>query len=258
MKDGSLKRNSAQTIRVDYITRLGIAVRNLRALFIPLVTVLLLLPALAWAQSEQYQLIKSDNNEVFSFPFSAANQPVGEPLVYTYDTPKGPSWILTITNNLTYTGDDDSKMVTRIREPSPSEKFIEIAMYGGESKKFWVAVNVPGTGYARLYDNDVNGWSSESPIAISHVSGSGLSITDGKRIILDRFDLDEFTVGSIAVYGKDDLTSAANAASGNVQYDILFGSFEDSPLYFVPALVTAGIGGVIVTLLLIKKRKPTD
>jgi hypothetical protein len=219
---------------------------------------MLFLPSIALAQNDQYEIVKAERNEIFALPFSAANRDIDSPLVYIYDAPKGPTWIVTLTNNLTYVADDDSKAIIRIQEPQPSEKYIDIAMYGGESMKFWIAANIPGTGYARLYSKNSSGWSSESPIVISHVSTSGLSVTDGKRIILDRFNLNGFTVGSIAVYGKDEATSPPNAVQGNLTFDILFGNFEESPLYLVPALVTAGIGGIIVTLLLVKKRKASD
>jgi hypothetical protein len=219
---------------------------------------MLVLPTQVFAQNSQYEIVKSERNEVFAFPHTASNQDIDSPLVYTYDVPKGPTWIITLTNNLTYVADDNSKTIIRIQEPQPSEKFIEIAMYGGEAMKFWIAANIPGTGYARLYSKNSSGWSTESPIVISHVSTSGLSVTDGKRIILDRFDLDGFIVGSVAVYGKDEATSPINAVRGNITFDILFGNFQESPLYLVPALVTAGIGGIIATLLVVKKRKPSD
>jgi hypothetical protein len=219
---------------------------------------MLFLPAIAFAQSQQYVIVKSERNEMFAFPFSAANRERSSPLVYTYDEPKGPTWIVSVTNNLTYVPDDNSKTIIRLQEPAPSEKFIEIAMHGGEAMKFWIAVNIPGTGYAQLYSKNSSGWSTESAIVISHVSTSGLSVTDGKRIILDRFDLDGFTVGSIAVYGRDDADSPANTLAGNISFDILFGNFEESPLYLVPAVVTAGVGGIIAVLLVIKKRKPSD
>lgn len=222
-----------------------------------LTAALLFLPVIAFAQS-QYVIVKSERNELFAFPFSAANRERGSPLVYTYDVPKGPTWIVSLTNNLTYVPDDDSKTVIRLNEPAPSEKFIEIAMHGGEAMKFWIAVNIPGTGYAQLYSKESSGWSTESAIVISHVSTSGLSVTDGKRIILDRFDLDGFTVGSIAVYGKDDASSPTNAVAGNISFDILYGNFQESPLYLVPALVTVGVGGIIAALLVVKKRKPSD
>jgi hypothetical protein len=225
---------------------------------VALVVAVLLLPSMVLAQGQQYQTIASDRNEVFVLPFSAANTEVDAPLVYNYDAPKGPTWILSITNNLTYVADDDAKTVVRLQEPAPSEKYIEIAMYGGEAMKYWVAANIPGTGYAILYSKDSAGWSTESAITVSHVSTAGLTVSDGKRIILDRFNLDGFTVGSIAVYGKDDVTAPENALGGNISFDIIFGSIEESPLYLVPAIVTAGIGGIVATLLIVKKRKPSD
>ena len=225
---------------------------------VPILIIVLLLPMQVFAQNDQYEIIKSERNEVFAFPYSAANRDVDFPLVYNYDVPKGPTWIVSLANNLTYVADDNSKTIIRIQEPEPSEKFIEIAMYGGEAMKFCIAVNIPGTGYARLYSKNSSGWSTESAIVISHVSTSGLSVTDGKRIILDRFDLDGFTVGSIAVYGKDEATSPINTVGGNITFEILFGNIQESPLYLVPALVTAGVGGIIATLLVVKKRKPSD
>lgn len=231
---------------------------ELYAVLVAVLFVMLLLPAQVFAQNEQYEIIKSDRNELFAFPYTASNQDYDSPLVYTYEVPKGPTWILSVVNNLTYVPDDNSKTIIRIQEPAPSEKFIDVAMYGGEAMKFWIAVNMPGTGYARLYAKNSSGWSTESPIVISHVSTSGLSVTDGKRIILDRFDLDGFNVGSVSVYGKDEAASPINAVSGNITFDILFGNFQDSPLYLVPAIVTAGIGGIIATLLVVKKRKPSD
>jgi hypothetical protein len=218
----------------------------------------LLSPVMALAQSQEYQLIKTDRTESFAFPYSAANRDFDNPVVYNYDSPKGPSWILSIANSLEYAPDDNAKTVIRIEEPAPSEKFIEVAMYGGDAMKYWVAVNIPGTGYSRLYSNDVNGWSTESAISISHSASAGLSVTDGKRIVIDRFDTDGFTVGSVSVYGKDEATSPVNAQAGDIRFDILFGSFEDSPLYFIPAIATGGVGGIIAILLIVKRRKPSD
>lgn len=225
---------------------------------VPLVVMLLLLPIHAIGQSQQYQVLKSDRSETFAFPYSAANLYADSPLTYTYDSAKGPSWIFTITNNLTYAPGEDSKTIVRLEEPEPSEKYIEIAMYGGDQMKYWVAVNLPGEGYAKLYSQELNGWTRENAISLSNVATAGLSVTDGKRIVVDRFDLGGFNIGSVTVYGKDDASSPANAVGGTMTFDLLFGSFEDSPLYLVPAIVMAGVGGVVIVLLLFKKRKASD
>ncbi|MGH9991553.1 MAG: hypothetical protein ACREAZ_02775 [Nitrososphaera sp.] len=230
------------------------------AFFGMIVTVLLLLPLLPTLHGSQdeYLLVKSDRSESFFLPFSAANRGPDDPLVYTYDEPKSPSWILSIRNNLSYVPDESSKAIVRIEEPAPSEKYIEIAMYGGESRKYWVAVNMPEVGYGRLYANDLNGWSSDNPLVVAHGDTVGLTVSDGKRTVVDRFEIDGFAVGAIAVYGRDEVTSPANAYQGQMTFDIIFGSFEDSPIYLVPAAVMAGIGSLVVGLLIFKKRRPSE
>jgi hypothetical protein len=82
-----------------------------------------------------------------------------------------------------------------------------------------------------------------------------LTVTNGKRIVLDRLNLDGFAVGSIAVSGNDGETSVANAYAGDISFEILFGSFNESPVYYVPLGVTLGVGGIIIGLLIFKKRK---
>lgn len=216
---------------------------------------ILFLPALALAQEQDYQVIKSDRNESFVLPYTASNQDDDSPLVYTFDDPKQPSWILLIRNNMSYVPSNDSKTTIKIQEPAPSEKYIEIVMFGGESKRYWVAVNTPEAGYGRMYDNRENGWTTEGPISVTHGENTGLTVTNGKRIVLDRLNLDGFAVGSIAVSGNDGETSVANAYAGDISFEILFGSFNESPVYYVPLGVTLGVGGIIIGLLIFKKRK---
>ena len=216
---------------------------------------MLFLPALALAQEKDYQIIKSDRSESFVIPYTASNQGGDNPLIYTFDEPKQPSWILLIRNNVSYVPSNDSRTVIRIQEPAPSEKYIEIVMYDGDSKRYWVAVNTQEAGYARMYDQ-ANGWSAEGPISVTHAENAGLTVTNGKRIILDRLDLEGFAVGSIAVYGNDGETSVNNAYAGEISFEILFGSFSQSSLYYLPLGVTLGVGGLIAGLLIFKKRRP--
>lgn len=226
----------------------------MRQLLAVIAAFLLFTPALAFAQ--EYDVIKSERSESFRLPYIASNQDNDSPLIYTFDEPKQPSWILLIQNNMSYVPGNDSKTVIRIQEPAPSEKYIEIVTFGGESKRYWVAVNTPEAGYARMYDNREGGWTTEGPISVTHGENTGLTVTNGKRIVLDRLNLDGFAVGSIAVYGSDGETPMANAYAGNIRFEILFGSFNESPVYYVPIGVTLGVGGVIAALLIFKKRKP--
>jgi hypothetical protein len=219
---------------------------------------MLLLPALAFAQGqEDYQVVKSQRSESFVLPYSAANRNASDPLVYKFDEPKQPSWILGIQNNLSYVPREGARTIIKIQEPPPSEKYIEIAMYGDQSKRFWVAVNTPEAGYARMYDS-IDGWSSEGTISVAHTENAGLSVTNGQRTVVDRLDVNGFAVASIAVYGNDESMTLANAYAGDLTFDIVYGSFEQSPLFYVPAAVMAGLGGIIIGLLILKKRKPSD
>ncbi len=225
---------------------------------VAIVVWILFLPALTFAQDqEDYRVVKSERSESFVLPYSAANRNDSDPLVYTFEQPKQPSWILGIQNNLSYIPREGARTIIKIQEPAPSEKYVEIAMYGDQSKRFWVAVNTPEAGYARLYDSE-NGWSTEGTVSVSHTENAGLSVTNGERTVVDRLDVNGFTAASIAVYGNDGNTTLANAYAGDITFEILYGSFEQSPIYYLPAAVMAGVGGIIIGLLILKKRKPSD
>ncbi len=227
----------------------------MRLLLVLITALILFLPPFAFAQDQDYQVIKSDRSESFVLPYTASNQDKDNPLVYTFDEPKQPSWILTIQNNLSYVPGNDSKTIIKIQEPAPSEKYIEIAMFGGNSTRYWVAVNTPEAGYARIYDQN-DGWTADNPVSVTHSENGGLSVTNGRRTVVDSLNLNGFAAGSIAVYGNDDEKVTANAFAGDISFQILFGSFEQSPLYLVPAAVMAGVGGLVIGLLIFKKRKP--
>jgi hypothetical protein len=223
-----------------------------------LIAVLILFsPVVALAQEQNYQVFKSDKNEIFALPYTASNRDKDNPLVYTFDTPKQSNWLISITNNQTYVPSNDSKTIIMIQEPAPSEKYIEIAMFGGESSTFWVAANTSEE-YAMLYVSPAGqpGWSTENSISVTHDQSQGLTITDGKRVVVDRPDLAGFAIGSIAVYGDEGENTTPNTTSGGITFEIQYGTFAQSPLYLVPAAVMAGVGGLVIGLLIFKKRKP--
>jgi len=200
-------------------------------------------------------VIKTKNSEHFVLPYSATNSDRLHPLVYTYAIPKTTNWILTIQNNLSYTFNKEAKTIVKLQEPRPSDKFIEIAMFSDISKKFWAAVNTHDSGYVRLYEKDTDGWSRDQPIIIAHENNQGLSITNGKRIIVDKLSINDFTIGSIAVYGKDDPQSVLNTYAGDISFDVIYGNPADSPIFFLPLGMLVGVGGLVIGLLFFKKRK---
>ena len=226
-----------------------------------LIIVLIFVPTLTFAQSQQqsilqreYQVIKTKNSERFVLPFTAANNDRKNPVVYVYEKPKITNWILTVQNNLSYAIRQDAKVIIILKEPPPSEKFIEIAMFSDVSKKFWAAINTHDAGYIRIYDRNTDGWSRDQPIVIAHANNQGLSITNGKRIIVDRLSVNGFNIGSIAVYGKDDPQSPINTYAGNISFDVTFGNLANSPIYYLPLGMLLGVGGTVIGFLMLKKR----
>ena len=94
-----------------------------------------------FAQSK-YEVIKTTRSLRFDFPYTASNNDRTHPLVYTFVKPISGDWILNVDNNVSYATRPDAKTVIKLQEPAPSEKFIEIAMYGDSaSNRFWALVN---------------------------------------------------------------------------------------------------------------------
>jgi len=237
-----------------------------RYLLSVLLIIIIFTPLLSSGQNQQqqlnlpqdkYQIIKTKNSEQFVLPYTVSNDDRKNPMIYTYDESKSENWILTILNNLSYAIRQDAKTIVKLQEPIPSEKFIEVAMFGDISKKFWVAVNTNESGYMRLYDESgSNGWSRDQPVIIAHGNNQGLTITNGKRIVVDKLSLDGFTLGSIVVYGKDDSDSPLNTYGGNLSFDVIYGNPAESPLYYLPVGMLIGVGGLVIGLVIFKKRKP--
>ena len=219
---------------------------------------ILLLPALAFAQGqEDFQVVKTERSESFVLPFTAVNHNEQDPLMYIFDEPKQPNWIVSIQNNVSYVPREGARTIIKINEPAPSEKFIELGIYGDQSMRYWVAANTAEAGYARIYDSE-NGWSTDQPISVTHTENSGLIVTNGQRTVVDRLDVDGFAAASIEVYGNDRNSTLANASAGDIAFDVLSGRFDQSPIYFVPIAVGVGIFGLVAGLLVLKRRKPSD
>ncbi len=206
------------------------------------------------AQSVVHDVIKTKNSERFDVDYNASNTFRRQPVVYQFSQPIQTNWQFTIQNNLSYLDSADAKSVIKIKEPAPSEKFVELAMFSEKTGKFWAAINTNESGYIKVYERDQDGWSRDQPLFVAHANNQGLTITNGKRIIIDKLSIDDFVVGSVSIYGKDELTSPDNSNAGTISFDIIFGNPAESPLYFVPLITIIAIGLIVLVLLIRKKR----
>lgn len=205
--------------------------------------------------SQEYQTTKTNVSESFVLPFNDTNNDRRNAVEYVFDEPKVTNWIISIYNNLSYYNNDDSKTIIKIKDAPPSEKFIELMLFGDQSKNFIVSVNTNETGYMRMYENNQNGWYTDGPVTVSHANVQGLTVTDGKRIVLDKLGLNGFDVGSIEVYGKDESSMPNSTFGGSIQFEVLSGDVSESILYYMPLVMIVGVGGTVIFLLFWKKRK---
>ena len=205
-------------------------------------------------QNSIHDIINTKNSERFVVDYDASNTYRRQPLVYDFSKPIPTNWQLTIQNNLTYSNSENAKTVIKIQEPAPSEKFIELAMFSDKTGKFWAAINTNESGYIRVYEREKDGWSRDQPIFVAHANNQGLTITNGKRIIIDKLSVNDFVVGSVSIYGKDELTDPDNSISGTISFDILFGNPSESPLYYLPLITMIAIGSIVLVLIIRKKR----
>ena len=205
-------------------------------------------------QGSVHDVFKTKNSERFVVDYDASNNYRRHPLVYNFSKPIPTNWQMTIQNNLSYLDFDGAKTVVTIQEPAPSEKFIELAMFSEKTGKFWVAINTNESGYIRVYERDKDGWSKDEPIFVAHANNQGLTVTNGKRIIIDKLSLNDFIVGSVSIYGKDQANDANNTNGGSISFEVLFGNPANSPLYYMPLIIIIATGAILLVLLYRKKR----
>lgn len=200
------------------------------------------------------QVLKKNMDERIIFPYNASNHDRKNPSEFIFKEPIQNDWNVFINNNISYSNSPEAKTVIQLKEPYPSQKYVEITMFGDRSKKFSVAVNTNESGRLQLYQNNFNGWSSSNPVAITSGVDQGISVTDGDRIVVDKLSLNGFNLGSINVYGKDEPSLPNSALKGSIEFETIFGHPSQSNIYYMPLIVMIGVGGTLLLLLKFKKR----
>jgi hypothetical protein len=193
----------------------------------------------------------------FVFPYEAANDDRTHPLVYTFAKPISKEWILNIRNTLSYALRADAKVAIKLQEHAPSKRFIEILMYGNTAfNRFSAALNTNETGYIILFDKKgVDGWSVTQPVIIEYDNNQHLSISIGAKVLLDRLSLNDFTLNSVVLYGKEEKHSPLNAYAGRISFEALWGRSSFSPVFYLPIVTLCVIGSLLVALLVFKNKK---
>ena len=163
------------------------------------------------------------------------------------------SWQITIENNLLY-ANPKGNAVLRIFDANVKDKYVEIGMGSPPDRKFWVGINLPEQGYLPATRIDKEGWYENTKIILAYSDAAGLSVGNGKRIVVTNLGLSDFVAGSYGVYGIENASDPPAINSGTYSLEILSGDISQNPLHYYPFFVAGGIGALIGALLLTKRR----
>jgi len=191
--------------------------------------------------------------QVLEIPAQDFNRVSSDAEMKTFDKPHSGNWQVTIKNELIY-ANPMGNAVLRLHDASDPAKYIDIGMGSPPERRFWTAVNLPDIGYLPAARVDVNGWYPESKIIAAHGDSPGITVSNGKRIVVSNLDLHEFVVGGYSVYGMNEKTDPPAINSGTFTIDIMSGDVSENPFHYYPFFVSGAVGAFIIALLVIKKR----
>ena len=163
------------------------------------------------------------------------------------------SWQAELHNNLLY-GNPEGDAVIRIYDSEIPGKFFEIGMGSHPKYSYWIAADVPSTGYALLYSAFENGWAPGKPTKITYSEQTGLTVDNGLRTVLSNLDISPFTIKSYSVFGMKGSTDPPAVTDGVFTVKIISADYGDNPFAIFPFVVTGIIGIVVAVLIFSKKR----
>lgn len=163
------------------------------------------------------------------------------------------SWQITLENKLLYANPTGSAVV-RFYDADTPDKFIEVGMDSPPDRRFWVGLQLPGEGYIPVTHVDKEGWSDNAKIILAYNDVQGVSISNGKRVVVTNLDLRGFSVNAYSVYGMEESTDPPAINSGKFTFEILSGDVSKNPFHYFPFYVSGAAAALVGILLLIKKR----
>ncbi|MCY4490989.1 MAG: hypothetical protein OXC46_05945 [Thaumarchaeota archaeon] len=212
--------------------------------------VFLFLFAPAFAQEYTNPSLTIDTIEVPSGEFNKVQREAQQVIL---ETVHAVSWQVTIDNNLLY-GNPNGNAVLRLYDVEDPERFIEVGMGAQPDYKYWVAVQTLKEGYIVVHRDLERGWPPTAKSIISYTDRAGLTINNGARIVVSNLDIGVFAIGSYSVHGMESTTDPPAASSGIFILEFLSGDPAKNPFVLLPFYIAAGIGVIVGTLYLTKRR----
>lgn len=207
-----------------------------------------ILPAYSQTQSNPSVLMESVEIPYEEFNVVSSNSNNG-----SFENIHKTNWQLNIKNQIVY-ANPQGNAVIRLYDNEDRTKFIEIGMGSTPDMKFWVAVQNPDVGYAVLHDQKLDGWNYDDEIIVVYADDTGMTIHNGKRIVVSNLSLDNYKIKDFSVYGMESSTDPPATNSGDLILNIVSGNPAANPLFYLPYILAASIGVIIVILLKTKKR----
>ena len=185
--------------------------------------------------------------------YSEFNKVSRDLVIVEFETTHEGSWQAEFHNNLLY-GNPNGNAVIRIYDAVTTDKFFEIGMGSHPINKYWIAAQVPETGYVMLHADFENGWVQGKPTKITYSEQSGLTVDNGLRTVLSNLNLSPFTIKSYSVYGMEGSTDPPAVTAGTYHVKIISADYSENSLSIFPFVVTGLLGLVVVILIVSKKR----
>ena len=186
-------------------------------------------------------------------PYFEFNKISSDAVIKEFENIHASSWQMELHNDLLY-GNPDGDAAIRIYDSEIAGKFFEIGMGSHPRYSYWIAADVPETGYVLLYSAYENGWAPGKPTKITYSEQGGLTVDNGLRTVLSNLDISPFTIKSYSVHGMKGSTDPPATTDGVFTVKIMSADYSENPLSLFPFVVTGVIGVGVIILILSKKR----
>ena len=186
-------------------------------------------------------------------PYFEFNKVKGNAVIVEFENIHAGSWQAELHNDLLY-GNPEGDAVIRIYDSEITTKFFEIGMGSHPRYSYWIAADVPETGYVLLYSAYENGWVTGKPTKITYSEQGGLTVDNGLRTVLSNLDISPFTIKSYSIYGMKGSTDPPAVTDGVFTVKIISADYGENPLLIFPFVVTGIIGAGVIILIFSKKR----